>query len=141
MERVVGKRVYRGLLKSVARVWTPKEIQDKAIQEKVLAHMQAAERGPSRAKAARDKASPGVFAAVLEPLRLSSLDQVDNLKTLQQIVIARSNRDLHVAASLFRDRISSSDFHASLSSDHVVTRQAAPKVVSHVARTERSSDG
>jgi hypothetical protein len=88
MERVVGKRMFRGLLKSVARVWTPKEIQDKAIQEKVLAHMQAAERGLSRAKAARDKVGLGVFAAVLGPLRLSSLDQVDNLKTLQQIVIA-----------------------------------------------------
>jgi hypothetical protein len=92
MERVVGKRMYRGLLKSVARVWTPKEIQDEAIQEKVLAHMQAAERGLSRAKAARDKAGLGVFAAILRPLRLSSLDQVDNLKTLQQIVIALEER-------------------------------------------------
>jgi hypothetical protein len=88
MERVVGKRMYRGLLKSVARVWSPKEIQDHAIQEKVLAHMQAAERGLSRAKAARDKAGLGVFAAVLGSLRLGSLDQVDNLKTLQEIVIA-----------------------------------------------------
>jgi hypothetical protein len=88
MERVVGRRMFRGLLKSVARVWSPKEIQDKAIQEKVLAHMQAAERGLSRAKAAREGAGLGVFAAVLGPLRLSSLDQVDNLKTLQQIVVA-----------------------------------------------------
>jgi hypothetical protein len=88
MERVVGKRMYRGLLKTVARVWSPKEIQDQAIREKVLAHMQAAERGLSRAKAARDKVGLGVFAAVLGSLRLSSLDQVDNLKTLQEIVIA-----------------------------------------------------
>jgi hypothetical protein len=92
MERVVGKRMYRGLLKGVARVWTPKEIQDKALQEKVLAHMQAAERGLNRAKAARDKAGLGVFAAVLGPLRLSSLDQVDNLKTLEHIVIALEER-------------------------------------------------
>jgi hypothetical protein len=69
-------------------VWTPKEIQDKAIQEKVLGHIQAAERGLNRAKAARDKAGLGVFAAVLGSLRLSSLDQVDNLKTLQEIVVA-----------------------------------------------------
>jgi hypothetical protein len=88
MEQVVGKRMYRGLLKTVARVWSPKEIQDQAIQERVLAHMQAAERGLSRAKAARDKVGLGVFAAVLGPLRLSSLDQVDNLKTLQEIVVA-----------------------------------------------------
>jgi hypothetical protein len=88
MEQVVGKRMYRGLLKTVARVWSPKEIQDQAIQERVLAHMQAAERGLNRAKAARDKSGLGVFAAVLGSLRLSSLDQVDNLKTLQEIVVA-----------------------------------------------------
>jgi hypothetical protein len=88
MERVVGKRMFRGLLKSVARVWSPKEIQDQAIQQRVLAHIQAAERGLNRAKAARDKAGLGVFAAVLGSLRFSSLDQVDNLKTLQEIVVA-----------------------------------------------------
>ena len=45
MEFSIGKRMYRGLLKSVAGVWNPKDILDQAIQEKVLAHMQAAERG------------------------------------------------------------------------------------------------
>jgi hypothetical protein len=86
MEKTVGKRMYRGILKSVARVWNPKDIQDQAIQEKVLAHMQAAERGLRRAEAAREKAGLATFAAVLGSLRLSSLDQVDNLKTLQEIV-------------------------------------------------------
>jgi hypothetical protein len=86
MERVVGKRMYRGLLKSVARVWNPGDIRDPAIQEKVLAHMQAAQRGLRRAEAARDKAGLTAFASVLGSLRLSSLEQVDNLKTLQEIV-------------------------------------------------------
>jgi hypothetical protein len=88
MEKTVGKRMYRGVLKSVAKVWNPKEIQDKAIQEKVLAHLQAAERGLRRAEAARDKAGLAAFARVLGSLRLSSLDQVNNLKTLQEIVVA-----------------------------------------------------
>jgi hypothetical protein len=88
MEQVVGKRMYRGLLKRVARVWNPKDIQDQAIQEKVLAHMQAAERGLRRAEAAREKAGLAAFAGVLGSLRLRSLDQVDNLKTLQEIVAA-----------------------------------------------------
>jgi hypothetical protein len=88
MERVVGKRIYRGLLKSTARVWNPKDIQDPAIQVKVLAHLQAAERGLRRAIAARERAGLAAFAAILRSLRLSSLDQVDNLKTLQQIVVA-----------------------------------------------------
>jgi hypothetical protein len=88
MERALGKRMYRGLLKSVARVWNPKDIQDLAIQQKVLAHMQSAERGLRRAEAARDKAGLAAFAAVLLRLKLSSLDQVDNIKTLQEIVSA-----------------------------------------------------
>jgi hypothetical protein len=91
MEKVVGKRMYRGILKTVARVWNPKDIQDQAVQEKVLAHMQAAERGLRRAEAAREKAGLAAFAGVLGTLRLSSLDQVDNLKTLQGIVAALEN--------------------------------------------------
>ena len=88
MEGVVGKRMYRGLLKVVARVWNPTDIQDPAIQQKVLAHLQAAERGLRRAEAARDKAGLAAFAAILRHLKLTSLDQVDNLKTLQEIVVA-----------------------------------------------------
>jgi SpoVK/Ycf46/Vps4 family AAA+-type ATPase len=88
MERVVGKRMYRGLLKSIARVWNPNEIRNGTVQQRVLAQMQAAERGLLRAKAAREKAGLASFAAVLGSLKLSSLEQVDNLKTLQEIVIA-----------------------------------------------------
>jgi len=88
MEKVLGKRMYRGILKSVARVWNPKDIQDNAIPEKVLAYMQAAERGLRRAEAARENAGLATFAKVLGSLRLSSLDQVDNLKTLHEIVVA-----------------------------------------------------
>jgi hypothetical protein len=87
-ERVISKRMYRGLLKSVARVWNPRDIQDQTIQKKVLARMQAAERGLRRAKAARDRAGSASFSAILESLKLRSLDQVDNLKTLQEIVVA-----------------------------------------------------
>ena len=80
--------MYRGLLKRIARVWNPREIQDAGLQRQVLAHMQAAERGFRRAETARDKAGLANFAGILGSLKLSSLDQVDNLKTLQQIVVA-----------------------------------------------------
>jgi hypothetical protein len=86
MEQALGKRMYRGLLKTLARVWHPKDIQDPAIEERVLTHRQAAERGFRRAEAARDKTGMAVFAATLGSLRLRSLNQVDNLKTLQEIV-------------------------------------------------------
>lgn len=87
MERIVGKRMYRGLLKSVARVWNPRDIQDRVTQERVLAHLQAAERGLWRARNARDTAGLATFAAVLGSRKLSSLDEVDNLQTLEEIVL------------------------------------------------------
>jgi hypothetical protein len=92
MESVVGKRMYRGLLKSVARVWNPRDIRDRDTREKVLAHMQAAERGLRRAEAARDKAGLAAFVGVLGSFNLRTLDQVDNLKTLQEIVVALESK-------------------------------------------------
>jgi hypothetical protein len=88
MEQVVGKRMYRALLKSLARVWNPKDIQDPETQETVLAHLHAAERGLRRAESARERLGLAAFAGILGSLRLSSLGQVDNLKTLQEIVVA-----------------------------------------------------
>jgi hypothetical protein len=49
--------------------------------------MRAAERGLHRAQAARQKGL-AAYAAILGSMKLSSLEQVDNLKTLQEIVVA-----------------------------------------------------
>jgi len=88
MERSVGKRMYRGLLKTVARVWNPKDIQDPVTQQKVLAHMQAAERGFRRLEAALDRVGPEPLSQILRSLKLQSVDRVDNLQTLHEIVLA-----------------------------------------------------
>ena len=50
--------------------------------------LQAAQRGLRRAEAGRERAGLAAFAGVLGSLRLSSLGQVDNLNTLQEIVVA-----------------------------------------------------
>src|SRR5208282_1615037 len=88
MEQALGKRMYRGLLKTLARVWNPKDIQDPAIQQKVLAHMQAAERGFRRLDAALDRVGPEPLSQILRSLELQSVDRVDNLQTLHEIVLA-----------------------------------------------------
>jgi hypothetical protein len=93
LQVVVGNRMYRGLLKTVARVWNPREIKDRGTQEKVLKHLQAAERGLARVQTARAKTDPEVFRSILRSWNLSSLDQVDNLNTLQQIVSALEAHD------------------------------------------------
>ena len=91
MEQALGKRMYRGLLKTLARVWNPKDIQDPAIQQKVLAHMQAAERGFRRLDAALERVGPEALTQILRSLKLQSIDLVDNLQTLREIVLAARN--------------------------------------------------
>ena len=80
--------IYRGLLKTVARVWNAKDIRDPAIQQKVLAHMQAAERGFRRLDAALDRVGPESLTQIRRSLKLQSIDRVDNLQTLHEIVLA-----------------------------------------------------
>ncbi len=84
----LGKALYRGLLKSVARVWNPNQIQDTALQQRVLEHMQAAERGLQRLKSALERVGTEPLTRILNSLRVVSLDKVDSLETLKQIVLA-----------------------------------------------------
>jgi hypothetical protein len=84
----LGKRMYRGLLKTLARVWNPKDIQDPAIQQKVLAHMQAAERCFRRLDAALERIGPEALTEILRSQKLQSIDRVDNLQALRGIVLA-----------------------------------------------------
>jgi hypothetical protein len=88
MEQALGKRMYRGLLKTLARAWNPKDIQDPTVQQKVLVHMQAAERGFRRLDAALDRVGQDPLQQILNSMKLQSLTQVDNLQTLHQIVLA-----------------------------------------------------
>ena len=81
--------MYRGLLKRIARVWNPREIQDAGLQRQVLAHMQAAERGFRRLDAAPDRVEPEALThRILHSLKCQSIDLVDNLQTLREIVVA-----------------------------------------------------
>jgi hypothetical protein len=84
----LGKALYRGLLKSVARVWNPNQIQDPALQQRVLEHMQAAERGLQRLKSALERVGTEPLTRILNSLRVVSLERVDSLETLKQIVLA-----------------------------------------------------
>jgi hypothetical protein len=87
LAKPLGKALYRGLLKSVARVWDPKQIQDTALQQRVLEHMQAAERGLQRLKSALERVGTEPLPRILKSLRVVSLEKVDSLETLKQIVL------------------------------------------------------
>jgi hypothetical protein len=87
MAEPLGRRLYRGILKTVARVWNPSEIREAAVLSRVLAQMQSAERGLRRLESALDRSGPQILVPILWSLQLNSLDQVDSLDNLKKIVL------------------------------------------------------
>jgi hypothetical protein len=87
MAEPLGRRLYRGILKTVARAWNPSEIREAYLLNRVLAQMQSAERGLRRLEAALDKSGPDPLVPILRSLKLNSLDQVDSLDNLKKIVL------------------------------------------------------
>ena len=87
MAEPLGRRLYRGILKTVARAWNPSEIREMDVLRKVLDHMRAGERGLRRLEAALGKSGPEILVPILRSLRLSSIDQVDNLDSLKRLVL------------------------------------------------------
>jgi hypothetical protein len=87
MAEQLGRGLHRGLLRDLARVWNPREIRDVSLQQRVLEHMQAAERGRRRLEAALDKLGPEALIPVLQQHRLTSIERIDNLELLKRIVL------------------------------------------------------
>ena len=87
MAELLGRGLYRGLLRDLARVWSPQEIQEIPLLQKVLEHMRSAERGLRRVEAALDKTGPEALVPILRTIGLTSLERVDNLETLKRIVL------------------------------------------------------
>lgn len=92
MAETLRKGLYRGILKTVARVWTPRDIQDVALLSKVLKYMQAGERGLKRLEAVLEETDPDVVIPILRSLGLKSLDQIHDLETLREVVLALESR-------------------------------------------------
>jgi hypothetical protein len=87
LEKRLGEPLYRGLLKRVARVWRPSQIQDIALLRKLLAHMQGAERVLRRLEVAVGVTGPNALARIFKSLKLDSMERIDNLETLKEIVL------------------------------------------------------
>jgi hypothetical protein len=87
MAEQLGRGLYRGLLRDLARVWNPRQIQDISLQQRVLEHMRSAERGLRRLEAALDKLGPEALIPVLKQHRLTSIERIDNLELLKRIML------------------------------------------------------
>lgn len=100
MAEPLGRGLYRGILKTVARVWQPAQITDPGVLKRVLEHMQAAERGLRRLDQALNQADPEALATVLRSMNLKSFDQVNSLEAFKQVVLAIEARAKHTNASV-----------------------------------------
>jgi hypothetical protein len=87
MEKKIGNRLYRGLLKRVARVWSPQQIRETAVLQQVLAQMQGAEGGVARLEAARARFAPEVVQKIIVSLNAPPA-KVEDLQTLHSLVVA-----------------------------------------------------
>lgn len=93
MASPLGRPLYRGILKSVARVWNPREIQDAIIEKRVLEHMLAADRGLIRLKSAVERSGPEHLRKTLAFLNISSLERIDTLELLKKVVTSLESVD------------------------------------------------
>ncbi|HET9184356.1 MAG TPA: AAA family ATPase [Candidatus Angelobacter sp.] len=93
MAHPLGKALYRGILKSVARVWNPRQIQDAVVEKRVLEHMLAADRGLARLKAAIEKRGPEPLRKILAFLNIASLERIDSLELLKKVVLSLESTD------------------------------------------------
>jgi hypothetical protein len=87
MEKKIGHRLYRGLLKRVARAWSPQQIREGTVLEQVLAQMQGAERGVMRLEAARARLAPGVVEKIIVSLNTPPA-KLEDLQNLHRLVVA-----------------------------------------------------
>lgn len=87
MEHKIGKRLYRGLLKRVARVWSPQQIPESVVLKQVLAQMQGAERGLARLEAAQARLTPETVQRIISSLNAPPA-KLEDLQTLHALVVA-----------------------------------------------------
>ena len=87
MAKGVGRRLYRGILKNAARVWSAAEIHDPRVLNEVLGQLQIAVEEIQRLRESLSRVEPGTLTSVLRSLRLTSLDHVDSLEILRRVVL------------------------------------------------------
>jgi hypothetical protein len=87
MAKPLGRGLYRGILRDLAKVWSPRQIRDDYIQRRVLEHMRSAERGLGRLKSAIEKTGREPLISIMRSLGVRDLECVKSLETLKRIVL------------------------------------------------------
>jgi hypothetical protein len=97
MEEAVGTAFYRNILREYGRVNQPKLIRDPAVKRKVLQMLESVTRSFDRLETVTKRLDPKTVEALLAKLQAPPLDEISDMKTLQNVVfgleeLAGSNR-------------------------------------------------
>ena len=87
MAHALGRGLYRGILRDVARVWSPRDIPDNSLRQRVLEHMRSAARGLQRLELGVERAGPEPLVQILESLGVRNVERIDSLETLKRVVV------------------------------------------------------
>jgi len=79
--------LYRNILREYGRVNQPKLIRDTAVKRNVLQMLESAIRGIERLEAVAKRLDAKTVGALLAKLQAPPLDEIADLKTLQQVVL------------------------------------------------------
>jgi hypothetical protein len=88
MEPIIGKRMYRGVLKRLARAWAPEQIQDFGMQQRVLEQMKSAERMLMRLKAVEPRITAEAVQRIMLTFNIPPLVKIDDPQALESLVVA-----------------------------------------------------
>ena len=87
MEKAVGSGLYRNILREYGRVNQPKLIRDTPTKRKVLQMLESATRGFGRLEAVTKRLEPKTVEALLAKLQAPPLNNIADIKTLQNVVL------------------------------------------------------
>ena len=87
LEKTVGTALYRNVLREYGRVNQPKLIRDTATKRKVLQMLESATRGFGRLETVTKRLEPKTVEALLAKLQAPPLNNIADIKTLQNVVL------------------------------------------------------
>ena len=87
MEKAVGTAFYPNILQEYGRVNQPRLIRDAVVKQKVLLMLESVTRGIDRLAAVLKRIDPNTVQALITKLQVSSLGQIADIKTLQNVVL------------------------------------------------------
>jgi hypothetical protein len=86
MEKLVGTRLYRNILREHGRANQPKLIRDITAKRKVLQMLESASRGFERLNAITKRLDPNTVETLLSKLQAPPVQEIADMKTLQTVV-------------------------------------------------------